>query len=155
MRRIPLFLVSLSLLTPPNACCCLGVVVASASSPLPQTAPAVVPTVVVITDVDEDDCPCCHKHVSSMPQHDLGQVSREPAPSAPTQKQHSPTCPAVRKFDRVRVLTVQSCSGVDELQPERSIGSEAVDTARSGERDIIPHWPDGPARYLLFSVLQI
>ena len=142
VQTILLFLVSFSLLLPPSACCCWAdspraAAPNPAALPQPPTEP-------------ETTSSCCKRCKSLAPREDA-------APQAPptNEKDHAPNCPVVRKLDRVRVASAASAIDAPECSTSGLIAFEPIASAGSITSPFVPHWPDGPPRHLLFSVLLI
>ena len=157
MQTTLLFLVSLSLLAPPNACCCwadaiahpMGTESASFSQrPLPN------PTRAIASEEADEDCSCCKRHKPELVNDILGTVEPS-APQSPAKQDHAPTCPVVRKLDRLRVASLTSFINVWGLQLEQPVDSEPIAAPQASEAIVIRHWPDGLARHLRFGVLLI
>lgn len=156
MHTALLFLVSVSLLAPPNACCCWADAFradreksAAISQPFAATP---IPAAMAIHA--DEDCACC-KRSGTLPQkNDLGPVE-DSTQQAPVEKEHAPICPVVRKLDRVRVASLTSFVDVCELLLEQPFVLESIRASQTCEAILIPQWLDGLARHLRLGVLLI
>jgi len=156
MHTTLLFLVTVSLLAPPSACCCWANAFHSdRKQPSAFSQPLAVKSIPVAVPIDADeDCACCKRSRSLPLKNGLGTIE-DSTPQAPVQKDHAPNCPVVRKFDRVRVASLTSLVDVCELLLEQPVIAESIHASQTCEASVIPHWPDGLARHLRLGVLLI